>query len=231
MPHFLTSDCIRLIIFCPSSPLFVTWNTRSSRPGHSPRLRGCIGSFEPHALHEGLAEYALISAFRDHRFRKIAKSELPTLECRCVNPAQRAVSESSFLGSYSISLLTDFEDADSYLDWTVGVHGINIFFPHPSTLNSSSSGAPSPLSSSLYLPRITSKQTFTATYLPEVMPEQGWDKIEAIDSAIQKAGWDGTITEDIRRSVKLRRYQSRQHHAGWDEFVTWRNKHGQEFHI
>ncbi|KAE9404421.1 hypothetical protein BT96DRAFT_964179 [Gymnopus androsaceus JB14] len=193
-------------------PLFVTWNTRSSRPGRSPRLRGCIGSFEPHPLHEGLAEYALISAFRDHRFRKIAKSELPTLEC-------------------GVSLLTDFEDADSYLDWTIGVHGIYISFPHPSTLISESSAAPSPLSSSSYLPRITCKQTFTATYLPEVMPEQGWDKIEAVDSAIQKAGWNGTITEDIRRSVKLRRYQSRQHQADWDEYVAWRNEHGQEFHI
>jgi AMME syndrome candidate gene 1 protein len=193
-------------------PLFVTWNTLPTRPGRSPRLRGCIGTFEPHPLHDGLAEYALISAFRDTRFRKITKSELPTLEC-------------------SISLLTDFEDADSYLDWTIGVHGIYISFPHPSTLNTSSSGAPSPLSSSAYLPRITSKQTFTATYLPEVMPEQGWDKIEAIDSAIQKAGWSGTITEDIRRSIKLRRYQSRQCHVGWDEYVAWRNEHGQDYEI
>ncbi|KAF5393949.1 hypothetical protein D9757_000314 [Collybiopsis confluens] len=193
-------------------PLFVTWNTRPSRPGRSSRLRGCIGTFEPHPLHEGLAEYALISAFRDHRFRKITKSELPTLEC-------------------AISLLTDFEDADSYLDWTLGVHGINISFPHPSTLNTASSGAPSPLSSSSYLPRITSKPTFNATYLPEVMPEQGWDKIEAIDSAIQKAGWNGTITEDIRRSIKLRRYQSKKYLVDWEEYVSWRNEHGQDVEI
>lgn len=74
-------------------------------------------------------------------------------------------------------------------------------------------------------------QTFTATYLPEVMPEQGWDKIDAVDSAIQKAGWTGTITEDIRRSVKLRRYQSRKHHVDWDEYVAWRNEHGPDFQI
>ncbi|GAV99484.1 alport syndrome [Lentinula edodes] len=99
-------------------PLFITWNT--CRPDRPPRLRGCIGTFEPHPLHAGLAEYALVSAFRDHRFRKISKSELPKLEC-------------------GVSLLTDFEDADSYLDWTIGVHGIYISFPHPSTLNSASS--------------------------------------------------------------------------------------------
>jgi AMMECR1 domain-containing protein len=63
------------------SPLFVTWNVRSSRPGRSHRLRGCIGSFEPHALHEGIAEYALISALKDHRFNKITKGELDSLEC------------------------------------------------------------------------------------------------------------------------------------------------------
>jgi len=190
-------------------PLFVTWNTRSSRPGRAPRLRGCIGSFEALPLHEGLAEYALISAFRDSRFKKIEERELDSLEC-------------------GISLLTDFEDASSYLDWTVGVHGIYITFSNPSLLptSSSSSGAPSPLSSSAYLPRITSRQTFSATYLPDVVPEQGWDKIEAVDSAIHKAGWSGVITEDIRRSVKLRRYQSRKYSVGWDEYVEWRKENG-----
>ncbi|KAJ7047693.1 AMMECR1 domain-containing protein [Mycena alexandri] len=187
-------------------PLFVTWNTRSSRPGRAPRLRGCIGSFEPLALHDGLQEFALISAFRDHRFRKIERSELEGLEC-------------------AVSLLTDFEDAASYLDWTVGVHGISITFAHPSLLaNASESGAPSPLSSSTYLPRVTSRQTFTATYLPDVIPEQGWDKIEAVDSAIQKAGWSGLITEDLRRSVKLRRYQSKMCVVGWDEYIEWREQ-------
>ncbi|KAJ7667678.1 alport syndrome [Mycena polygramma] len=187
-------------------PLFVTWNTRSSRPGRAPRLRGCIGSFEPLALHDGLQEFALISAFRDHRFRKIERNELDGLEC-------------------AVSLLTDFEDAPSYLDWTVGVHGISITFAHPSLLTASDSGAPSPLSSSTYLPRVTSRQTFTATYLPDVIPEQGWDKIEAVDSAIQKAGWSGSITEDLRRSVKLRRYQSKMCVVGWDEYIEWRKQH------
>jgi len=184
-------------------PLFVTWHTRSSRPGHTSRLRGCIGSFEALPLQEGLAEYSLISAFRDSRFKKIDKSELQSLEC-------------------GISLLTDFEDANSYLDWTIGVHGIYITFPHPSLLGSSSSETPSPLSSSPYLPRITSRQSFSATYLPDVIPEQGWDKIEAVDSAINKAGWNGRITEDVRRSVKLRRYQSKTCAVTWEEYIRWR---------
>lgn len=137
---------------------------------------------------------------------------------------------------YSVSLLTDFEDASSYLDWTIGVHGIYITFPHPSLLvasQSESSATPSPLSSSTTLsssanptPSATSKKTFSATYLPEVMPAQGWDKIEAVDSAIHKAGWSGRITEEIRRSVKLRRYQSKACAVTWHDFAEWRKANG-----
>jgi len=183
-------------------PLFVTWDTLY---GHEWRLRGCIGNFEPMPIHGGIAEYALVSAFRDSRFRKIERNDLENLRC-------------------SISLLTDFEQAESYLDWTIGVHGIYITFPHPSLIPSSSE-APSPLSSSGNLPRLTSKQSFSATYLPDVIPEQGWDKVEAVDSAIQKAGWRGRITEDLRRSIKLERYQSRKCAVTWDEYFQWRKSH------
>ncbi|KAF8974734.1 AMMECR1 domain-containing protein [Flammula alnicola] len=187
-------------------PLFVTWNIKNGSEWH---LRGCIGNFQAMALHEGLAEYALISAFRDSRFRKIDKSELERLEC-------------------GVSLLTDFEYGESYLDWTIGVHGISIRFPHPSlTQNQSSSETPSPYSSSRNLPKVTSKQSFSATYLPQVIPEQGWDKIEAVDSAIHKAGWRGRITEDLRRSIKLERYQSSLCSVTWDEYFQWRKQNEQ----
>ncbi|KAF9535009.1 AMMECR1 domain-containing protein [Crepidotus variabilis] len=185
-------------------PLFITWNTKYGREW---RLRGCIGNFEPMPLHQGLADYALISALRDSRFRKIEKSELQKLQC-------------------GVSLLTNYEQADNYLDWTIGVHGINITFPHPSLIAASSpaSETPSPYSSTPSLPRLTSRQTFSATYLPDVIPDQGWDKIEAIDSAIQKAGWKGRITEDLRRSVKLQRYQSSRCEVTWDEYIEWREE-------
>ncbi|KAF8179054.1 AMMECR1 domain-containing protein [Mycena galopus ATCC 62051] len=164
------------------SPLFVTWNTR------------CIGSFDLLTLHDGLPEFALINAFYDHRFRKIEPSELEGLECE----------PPSLL--YLVSLLTDFEDAASYLDWTVGVYGISITFGHPSLLASNSeSSAPSPLSSATHLPRVTSRQTFTATYLPDAIPEQGWDKLEA-------------ITEDLCR------YQSKMCVVRWDKYIEWREQ-------
>ena len=130
--------------------------------------------------------------------------------------------------SRRISLLTDFENASSYLDWTVGVHGIHISFPNPSIYPSTDSSTPSPFSSSSFLPRFSSRHTLSATYLPDVMVEQGWDKIEAIDSAIRKADWNGAITEEIRRSINLRRYQSRKCVVGWDEFIQWRRDNGDQ---
>ena len=50
-----------------------------------------------------------------------------------------------------------------------------------------------------------------ATYLPEVALEQGWTKIEAIDSLLRKGGFVGKITEDVRRKIVLTRYQSSKH--------------------
>ena len=122
-----------------------------------------------------------------------------------------------------------FEDAENYLDWTVGVHGIQISFPHPSLIPvaPSPSSAPSPLASASSVPtRSALKHSFSATYLPHVAEEQGWDKIETIDSAIRKAGWTGRISEDLRRAVKVRRYQSRHCAVTWDEYARWRAERG-----
>lgn len=40
-----------------SSPIFVTWNTLNKNSGSS-RLRGCIGTFSPVPLTQGLSDYA-----------------------------------------------------------------------------------------------------------------------------------------------------------------------------
>lgn len=47
------------------------------------------------------------SAFHDSRFEPIALSEIPFLSC-------------------SVSLLVNFEPANNYRDWIIGVHGIRI---------------------------------------------------------------------------------------------------------
>ncbi|KAG8630249.1 hypothetical protein KVT40_001868 [Elsinoe batatas] len=91
-----------------SHPLFVTWNT-VSKSGHK-SLRGCIGTFEPLPLAQGLRSYALTSAFEDHRFNPIPASLLPSLQV-CV------------------TLLTNFSEPDTDpMNWTIGEHGIRLSF-------------------------------------------------------------------------------------------------------
>ena len=85
----------------------------------------------------------------------------------------------------TVSLLTNFERNLTWLDWEVGKHGMIIEFEDPS-----------------------SSVSLSATYLPEVAQQQGWTKQECIDSLIQKAGYYGKVTEDIRRKIWLTRYQS-----------------------
>lgn len=153
------------------------------------------------------------------------------MRVRRASPFLYKIKSARMMANGRISLLTDFEDATSYLDWTVGTHGIQISFAPPaSSSHAPASDAPSPLSSaiSLIAPRLTipPARTFSATYLPEVAPEQGWDRVDAVDSAIRKAGWDGRISEDLRRSVRVRRYQSRKCVVGWDEYVAWRAEKG-----
>lgn len=58
----------------------------------------------------------------------------------------------------------------------------------------------------------------TATFLPDVPPEQGWDVQQTIDALIRKAGCDARPTDDLRASLHLVRYQSTicsMDHAEW----------------
>jgi AMMECR1 domain-containing protein len=137
-----------------------------------------------------------------------------------------------------VSLLTNFENCEDYLDWTVGTHGIQITFQHPfySTISGSDSSTPvdSNASSSTSLlsfawssrPHEVTRRKYSATYLPDVMPAQQWTKLQAIDSAIRKAGWDGKITDELRKGIQLRRYQSSKTFATWEEYVQWREERG-----
>jgi len=101
----------------------------------------------------------------------------------------------------SVSILRHFEDGSDYLDWEVGVHGIRIEFHNEKG----------------------SKRT--ATYLPEVAPEQGWDQIQTIDSLLRKGGYKGSVTPDIRRTIKLTRYQSEKISVSYQDYLNhWRNR-------
>lgn len=62
-------------------------------------------------------------------------------------------------------------------------------------------------------------RTKTATYLPEVAAEQGWTKIQAIDSLLRKGGYHDKITEHLRRTLKVTRYQSEKVTLTYNEYL------------
>ncbi|MBN3292687.1 AMMR1 protein, partial [Polypterus senegalus] len=101
----------------------------------------------------------------------------------------------------SVSLLTNFEDVVDYLDWEVGVHGIRIEF-----FNEKGSKR-------------------TATYLPEVAKEQGWDHIQTIDSLLRKGGYKAPITNDFRKTIKLTRYRSEKMTMSYSDYLGHRQPH------
>eukprot|EP00299_Pterocystis_sp_00344_P003983 c1478_g1_i2.p1 GENE.c1478_g1_i2~~c1478_g1_i2.p1 ORF type:complete len:160 (+),score=31.95 c1478_g1_i2:198-677(+) len=84
----------------------------------------------------------------------------------------------------SVSLLHAFEDVSTPYEWDVGVHGIIINF-------------------------VDAKgRSYRATYLPEVAQEQGWSKLECLQSLVRKAGFKGTVSKDVISSLSVTRYQS-----------------------
>lgn len=82
-----------------------------------------------------------------------------------------------------VSLLTDFERARSVDDWKLGTHGLTIDFT-------------------------ISGKSYSATYLPEVAPEQEWSKSRTISELILKAGYKRPLSSRIKKSIRVTRYQS-----------------------
>lgn len=98
----------------------------------------------------------------------------------------------------TVSILTEYETALNYLDWEVGKHGLIIEFTDPD-----------------YNTRRS------ATYLPEVAAHEGWTKIEAIDSLMRKAGYNGSITEALRKRLHITRYQSTLFTMHFNDYVSY----------
>ncbi|GFR42016.1 hypothetical protein Agub_g2831 [Astrephomene gubernaculifera] len=95
-----------------------------------------------------------------------------------------------------VSLLARFEKAAGWRDWVVGQHGIIIHFADPDQ-----------------------GSRRTATFLPDVAPEQGWNQQQAVDALIRKAGYSGPIGTSLRDSLTLERYQSTIASVTYEEFL------------
>ncbi|KAG0460665.1 hypothetical protein HPP92_020561 [Vanilla planifolia] len=108
----------------------------------------------------------------------------------------------------TVSILTEYETALNYLDWEIGKHGLIIEFNDPD-YNTRRSG----------------------TYLPEIAAHEGWSKIEAVDSLMRKAGYNGAITEALRMRLRITRYQSTIYTMHYSEYISYvktkRGRHNQ----
>lgn len=87
--------------------------------------------------------------------------------------------------SCKVSLLSAFETAKDWQDWRVGKHGIIISFTDPEK-----------------------RVKRSATFLPDVAPEQGWDVKQCVDALIRKAGYHGHVDDALRQALHVQRYQS-----------------------
>ncbi|KAA0168474.1 hypothetical protein FNF31_00356 [Cafeteria roenbergensis] len=92
-----------------------------------------------------------------------------------------------------VSLLVDYEGPLAWNDFEIKKHGIIIDFE---------SGG----------------RKFSATYLPEVAHEQGWDHRETVASLVRKSGYRGAVDEALLGGITLTRYQSSKAKATHAEF-------------
>jgi len=99
-----------------------------------------------------------------------------------------------------VSLLTNFEVTNGLEDWKVGTHGVTIQFVCP-----------------------VKNKRYSATFLPEVAMEQGWDHHKTIQELIYKSGYRGDI-KSIRKNavIQVTRYQSSKCSLTYAEYIQLR---------
>ena len=79
------------------------------------------------------------------------------------------------------------------MDWIVGTHGIDIEFEDKNGTN------------------------YSATFLPEVAEEEGWDQRTTLKYLVKKAGYRGSL-DKVLSKIRLTRYQSIKKTITYDEY-------------
>ncbi|XP_020085538.1 uncharacterized protein At2g38710-like isoform X4 [Ananas comosus] len=98
----------------------------------------------------------------------------------------------------TVSILTNYETALHFLDWEIGKHGLIIEFTDPDC-----------------------NIRRSATYLPEIAAQEGWTKIETIDSLMNKAGYYGFINESLRKKLHVTRYESTLYTMHYSDYALY----------
>ena len=51
----------------------------------------------------------------------------------------------------------------------------------------------------------------------------GWDRVQTIDSLLRKGGFKGVITPEVRKSLRLTRYQSQKMSVSHADYIKSKN--------
>ncbi|KAL5612058.1 hypothetical protein BROUX41_000385 [Berkeleyomyces rouxiae] len=103
----------------------------------------------------------------------------------------------------AVTLLTDFEECADKFDWDIGVHGINIKFT-------------------------VRGRSFSGTYLPDVMVEQGWTKEETLENLAHKAGWRERMGDWESLDLEVQRYKGSKAKAEYSDWLAWSKWYGMQ---
>lgn len=176
-------------------PLFITWD--KSRPKRFPN----------NLLLHGKTDHERIFELRGCIGTLNPKPVLSSIGEYALTSALRdrrfqpmSVQEISQL-RVAVSLLVNYEPCNHCLDWEVGTHGILIKFWNDPTA-----------------------REYSATYLPEVAQEQGWNQRQAVTALVRKTGYSGSIDQALLDSIQCTRYQSSKKRLTYEEYVQYQHQ-------
>merc|ERR1711934_185629 len=160
-----------------SCGLFITFYNN----GTQKRLRGCIGCFEGNEsnMAKSLEKYTKYASLHDSRFSKMSFEDLK---------------EDLIV---SINILHSFEDAETWDDWEIGVHGTTIHMEYGG-------------------------KKYNSTFLPSVAKEHKMSKLQAIKQLADKAGYPGggeAVNDYFLSKLRVERYQSSTADMWYGEYV------------
>lgn len=208
-------DLIPKLNISPSleCPLFVTWEKRRSNNVTPPALSPLSSGFTTPASSNIASDD---DNFDQDTFEYDLRGCIGTLAPR---PLRSALSEFALSSAFKdrrfnpislhelrdlrvgVSLLVKYEECKNCFDWKVGTHGIIIKFE----INSRRG--------------YDFAEHYSATYLPEVAHEQRWNQEEAVISLIRKAGYRGSISDEMLARIHCTRYQSSKYRITYQDYV------------
>lgn len=101
--------------------------------------------------------------------------------------------------SCAISVLFNFTSQSNWNEFTIGKHGIKINF-------------------------LVDHINYNAVYLPNVLTDQNWNKIQSITSLVRKSGYEGNIDEYLLNKIKLQTFESEYRSLSYPDYLFLVNR-------